>query len=112
MPTELAAFVDRLNAWRAKPLEEQAAWFGQAASFAGAVVDHLADGGRLASAEVEAEREAICFSCEHHDPEHDACLKCGCGTWESLAAAGLTLARKRSWTSSACPLKPPRWESV
>lgn len=74
----------------------------KAGNLARAVVTHVADGGRIASPEVQAERKAICFSCSHLDKARDKCNVCGCSNMDL----------KRSWASSACPLSPPRWEAV
>jgi glycosyltransferase involved in cell wall biosynthesis len=72
------------------------------ASLVKAVVAHVADAGRKASAEVQAERKAACFACPLLDKVRDRCLKCGCTAMNT----------KRSWASSVCPDDPPRWESV
>jgi hypothetical protein len=83
-----------------------------AGSFVGAVVAHVADGGRKASAEVRAQRAATCNACPLHDPQKDACTACGCGVIPALSFVGLDLGLKRSWASSVCPDSPPRWGPV
>lgn len=81
----------------------------RARNLATAVVDHVADGGRIAPPEVQEERRATCFGCPLHDHARDACTKCGCGMNPALSFAGVDLALKRSWASSVCPDRPPRW---
>ena len=83
-----------------------------AANFAGAVVAHIADGGRLAPPGVQAGREAECRKCPHHDHHADSCLACGCGVVAAISFVGLDLKFKRSWASSRCPDNPPRWTPV
>lgn len=71
----------------------------QAASFAGAVVGHLAAGAPKASLEQQEARWAACRSCENL--AGDSCRLCGCG-----------LGLKISWADQSCPLDPPRWGPV
>lgn len=74
-----------------------------AGNLARSVVGHVADGGRKASPQVQAERKAACFACdEFHDHARDRCRKCGCTAMNT----------KRSWASSVCPDTPPRWTAV
>lgn len=76
----------------------------KAGNLARAVVDHVADGMRIAPPEVQAERERQCYSCEpRHDHARDACSACGCGTIGAASFVGVNLKLKRSWSSSACP---------
>lgn len=74
----------------------------KAANLARAAVAHVADGGRKATPEVQAARKAECLACPHLDQSRDACPKCGC----------ILMGLKRSWASSFCPDKPPRWDAV
>lgn len=67
-----------------------------------AIVHHAIDGSRIAPVEIQAERKALCFACDHHDHEIDRCNACGC----------VAMNLKRSWASSACPLDPPKWLAV
>ena len=75
-----------------------------AVNLAKSVARHVATGGRYASAEVQAERKAICFgnACGKHDAARDRCLVCGCRAMDL----------KRSMASERCPLKPPKWGAV
>jgi len=68
----------------------------QTANLAGAVGRFVASGGERATAELQAERLAICSGC----PEfvEGRCLRCGC----RLNAKVLSAAEH-------CPLVPPRW---
>lgn len=84
----------------------------KAGNLARAVVSHVADGGRIASPEVQAERKELCFSCSHLDKTRDACSACGCGVICALSFVGMDMDKKRSWASSRCPLSQPRWEAV
>lgn len=72
-----------------------------AGSFARSAIAHAANGSRLASPEVQAERKRICFACSHLDKIRDRCNICGC----------IFMDTKRSWASERCPLDPPRWDS-
>ncbi len=72
------------------------------ASFAGAVVEHVATGMRKASAEEQARRLAICRECPLN--EAGQCTVCGC------PERGVEL--RTSWAEQACPLEPPRWGLV
>lgn len=75
-----------------------------AGDLARSVLAHAAGGFAQASFETQSDRERACRECEpHHDHAADACKLCGCGTNAMFAAAGLTLARKRSWASQSCP---------
>lgn len=80
----------------------------RAASFAGAVVGHVAAGAPTVSAEVKEARLAICRSnvCGQYRDEEGvpACLACGCGR--------RGLAVKASWADQSCPLEPPLWGPV
>lgn len=80
---------------------------GMARSFAGAMRDLIADGGRLAPRAVRKARRGCCETCPFHRAEPDSCLKCGCG---SVVPGGLTA--KLAIASSECPGKPPRWGPV
>lgn len=71
----------------------------KAASFAKAVVRHVADGATQASDEMVQQRMAVCHGCDRFDVQRVRCLECGCG---------LTL--KSRWRTSTCPLG--KWESV
>lgn len=74
-----------------------------AGNLAKSLAGHVADGGRKASPQVQAERKAACFACdEFHDHARDRCRKCGCTAMNT----------KRSWASSVCPDTPPRWTAV
>lgn len=75
-----------------------------AADAARSLAAHLADGGRKAPPEVQAERMTTCRACPHLEPTMPACRKCGCG---SVLKGGLEL--KLSWASSRCPDLNPRW---
>lgn len=74
----------------------------KAASLTRAVIGHVANGMKRPMPEVQAERRAICFACPSHDHERDSCNLCGCTNMDL----------KRSWASSECPAKPPKWEAV
>jgi hypothetical protein len=73
-----------------------------AGNLAGSVVAHVADGGRKASPEVQAERKALCESCPLLDLQTNRCQSYGC----------ILMDLRRSWASSQCPLDPPRWDAV
>jgi hypothetical protein len=107
-----------LEAWRKLSVEEQRSWFegrrdggvsllSMAGNLVAATVAHVADGGRIAGPDVQAERLEICRTCPHFEPTMPACRRCGCG---SVVKGGLEL--KISWASSACPLPAPRWAAV
>jgi hypothetical protein len=85
-----------------------------AGNLAKAVVAHVADGGRKASPEVQAERKRICLTnqCGCCIDGGKGCTACGCGTIAALSFVGLDMVLKRSLASSRCPLEPPRWEAV
>lgn len=64
----------------------------QAASFAKAVVEHVASGLATVSPEEASRRLAICGGCEHHMAESNRCRLCGCG-----------LSLKATWATQSCP---------
>jgi hypothetical protein len=72
----------------------------RAGNLARSVVAHVADGGRKASAEVQAARKAECEACPLL--VDNKCSQCGC----------VAMNLKRSWASSRCPLDPPKWDAV
>ncbi len=84
----------------------------QAVALTKAVVEHVADRGRQAPTEVQAERLTICQACPHSSKEATACSACGCGVIGALSFVGLNMVEKRSWASSRCPLKEPKWDAV
>jgi glycosyltransferase involved in cell wall biosynthesis len=86
----------------------------QAASLGRAIVAHIADGGRLASDEVQAERRRICESnaCKLYDAANDKCTACGCSNNSTANWIGVSLDLKRSWASSACPARSSQWGAV
>lgn len=102
----------RMLASRREREKDQPSMLKKAGNLASAVVGHVADGGRIAPPEVQAAREAECFACPHHDHPKDGCSACGCGVIGALSFVGLDLALKRSWASSRCPLKVPKWGPV
>jgi len=79
----------------------------RAASFVGAVVDHVVSGMHQVPDEVKEERLAICrtnLRDHYRDDGGPACLACGC------YRQGLEL--KASWAEQSCPLSPPFWRPV
>ncbi len=78
------------------------------------MVTHVADGGRIASPEIQAERKAICQSnrCGLYDAASDGCWACGCSTRSAANWIGLNMETKRGWASSACPARPSLWEAA
>jgi hypothetical protein len=64
-----------------------------AVNFAQSVIEHVTDGGRKASPEVQAARKATCQACPLWDSARDRCNSCGC----------VAMDLKRSWASSRCP---------
>lgn len=93
-------------------VEDYPSLLSRAVSLASAVVDHISDGGRKASPEVQAEREEICRGCDQSEKDATACRACGCGVIGALNFIGLDMVEKRSWASSRCPLKSPKWDQV
>ncbi len=88
-PNRLWKFAGRLYSF----LEAQARWY--------------AAGCPVTPPDVLAERERLCFACEHHGIRRglgkDSCGVCGCGE------LGGSLALKRSYFSEECSADPPRW---
>lgn len=82
----------------------------QAADLASAVGEFLNDECRVASPEVQAEREAICKACPYQQNNGMACTRCACGMNPLLSFIGLNMATKRSMPLSACP--DGRWPAV
>lgn len=87
--------------------EASPGWLERVRNLASAVVDHVADGGRLADDETREARMETCRACPRFDPSGPTCLVCGCG---GVIPGGLEM--KLAWASSRCPLDPPKWGSV
>jgi glycosyltransferase involved in cell wall biosynthesis len=68
-----------------------------AANLAGAALDHMLNGLKMADEATRKSRLAICRQCPHYRGD-GRCSLCGCG-----------LDAKVSWAASRCPDYPPRW---
>lgn len=75
--------------------------FNQIKSFGKALVGHAASGFKKVSEEEYNRRISICESCEHYIKEEERCDVCRC-----------KMTVKCNWSSSSCPLKPPKWSPV
>lgn len=84
----------------------------QAVELTHAVVEHIADAGRIAPTEVQAERERTCVACPNSGGDIKQCRACGCGVVGALSFIGLNMVEKRRWASSRCPLQVPLWQAV
>jgi hypothetical protein len=70
----------------------------KAASFAGAVVHHVAAACPKADADELRRRLAICEDCPKFNAMHRSCALCGC-----------KMDVKASWSDMRCPDDPPKW---
>lgn len=69
----------------------------KAVNFTGAIVKHIASGGKKATPEQLKERLTICDGCEQK--KGNSCKLCGCA-----------LSIKASWTTQKCPLD--KWPPI
>ena len=67
--------------------------------FGGALVSHIADGGKKGTDEEWEARLNICEGCEHKRPNANSCSICGCG-----------LKAKARWRSEDCPIN--KWPKL
>jgi hypothetical protein len=70
----------------------------RAASFAGALADHVAHGLPHVPDAEKARRLAICRACPNLMPDGATCNRCGCN-----------MPIKTGWLNQKCPLNPPKW---
>jgi len=84
-----------------KPSGEMPSLWQQAKSLTKAVVDHTKTGFKNVSESEQQRRMEICRGCELFIADTQKCGKCHC-----------YMPVKTMWSSSKCPLDPPKWDQV